>query len=57
MWTILLSLIQVLVPNFTSYVVEMEARAALFATALFVFLLSRWWRDSRVRSERMAAIR
>jgi hypothetical protein len=57
MLTILLCLVQVLVPNFGAYLVAVEIRAVLFAVGLFAFLLSRLWLDSRVRSERSAAPR
>jgi hypothetical protein len=57
MLTILLCLVQVLVPNFGAYLATLEARAALFAAGLFAFLLSRLWRDFRMRSERSAALR
>jgi len=52
MLTIFLCLIQSIVPNFPAYMAEVEVRAAVFATGLFVFLLGRLWRDSRTGSER-----
>jgi hypothetical protein len=55
MLTILICLARILFPNWAAYMTELEARAAIFAVALFAFLLTRLCFDDPRHSERASA--